>query len=344
MDGTTLDVGLMFSFRNPAAWRRPFPDVYRDELALIEHAEVLGYDTIWLTEHHFADDGYSPSIIPLAAAIAARTERVRIGFNLLLLPLHNAIRVAEDIAALDVLSNGRIDVGVGQGYARHEFEGYGIDRAERLGRFREGLDVLHGLWTNDTFSYSGRHYTISDARLVPKPVQQPTPPLWIGATSPPGVRRAGRRGANLLGLTNPKLQAEYEQARAEAGLDPATAKFLQLFWTHVGDTDDDAWDEAVAHFHHLLTVYAGWIDAADDPGNRVNDVSVPPAHELRTARPTIFKPVFGSPATVAASLRQSLARLRTTHLGLGLVPGMDPAVTRRSMERFAREVAPSLGG
>jgi len=186
-----LDLGLMFSFRNPASWRRPLPDVYRDELDLIVHAEALGFDTIWLTEHHFADDGYSPSIIPLAAAIAARTERVRIGFNLLLLPLHNAIRVAEDIATLDVLSNGRIDVGVGQGYARHEFAGYGIDRSERLRRFIEGLDVLHGLWTEDTFSYAGEHYAIDGARLHPKPVQQPTPPLWIGATSTPGVRRAG---------------------------------------------------------------------------------------------------------------------------------------------------------
>jgi alkanesulfonate monooxygenase SsuD/methylene tetrahydromethanopterin reductase-like flavin-dependent oxidoreductase (luciferase family) len=110
-----LDLGLMFSFRNPAAWTRPFNDVYRDELDLIADAEELGFDTIWLTEHHFADDGYSPSIIPLAAAIAARTERVRIGFNLPLLPLHNAIRVAEDIATLDVLSGGRIDVGLGQG-------------------------------------------------------------------------------------------------------------------------------------------------------------------------------------------------------------------------------------
>ena len=343
MDGSRLDIGLLFSFRNPATWRRPFPDVYRDELALIERAEALGYDTIWLTEHHFADDGYSPSIIPLAAAVAARTERVRIGFNLLLLPLHNAIRVAEDIAALDVLSNGRIDVGLGQGYARHEFAGYGIDRRERLGRFREGLDVLDGLWTNDTFSYSGTHYMIDSARVVPKPVQQPAPPVWIGATSAPGVRRAGRRGAHLLGLTNPALQAEYEQARAAAGHDPDTAKFLQLHWTHVGATDDDAWTEAAPHFHHLLTVYAGWIDAADDPGNRVPDVRVPPADELRTAKPTIFKPVFGAATTVASALRQAIERVRTTHLCLGLVPGMDPTVTRRSMERFASEVAPALG-
>ena len=88
-----LDLGVMFSFRNPAHWRRSFVDVYRDEIALAEYAEQLGYDTIWLTEHHFADDGYSPSLVTLAGAIAARTERVRIGFNLLLLPLYDAVRL-----------------------------------------------------------------------------------------------------------------------------------------------------------------------------------------------------------------------------------------------------------
>ena len=233
MQDTTLDVGLMFSFRNPPAWRRPFADVYADELALIRQAEELGYDTIWLTEHHFAEDGYSPSIITIAAAVAAQTNRVRIGFNLLLLPLHHAVQVAEDLATLDVLSNGRIDVGLGQGYAVHEFAGYGIPRSERLGRFREGLDVLTGMWTEESFSYDGVHYQISDARLEPRPVQQPMPPLWIGATSEPGVRRAGRRGANLLGLASRHLQELYEQARADAGHDPATAKALHLHWTHL---------------------------------------------------------------------------------------------------------------
>ena len=337
-----LDLGLMFSFRNPAAWRRPFTETYRNELALIEEAERLGYDTIWLTEHHFADDGYSPSIIPIAAAIAARTERVRIGFNLLLLPLHNAVRMAEDIATLDVLSGGRIDVGLGQGYARHEFEGYGIDRTDRLGLFREGLDVLNGLWTNDTFSYSGKHYNITNARLVPKPVQQPVPPLWIGATSEPGVRRAGRRGANLLGLTNPKLQQVYETARAEAGLPLETAKSLQLHWAHVADSEDQAWKEAAPHFHHLLSVYAQWVVDAEDPGNTVRNVVVPPVEELRTSRPVLFKPVFGAPAAVADSLNRSIGAVHTTHLALGMLPGMDPSVARSSMERFARSVAPLL--
>jgi hypothetical protein len=337
-----LDLGLMFSFRNPAAWRRPFTETYRNELALIEEAERLGYDTIWLTEHHFADDGYSPSIIPIAAAVAARTERVRIGFNLLLLPLHDAVRMAEDIATLDVLSGGRIDVGLGQGYARHEFEGFGVDRADRLGLFREGLDVLKGLWTSDTFSYSGKHYNIKQARLSPKPVQQPMPPLWIGATSEPGVRRAGLRGTNLLGLTNPKLQQVYEQARVEAGLPIETARALQLHWAHIGETDDDAWNEAAPHFHHLLSVYAQWIIEAEDPGNTVRNAVIPPVEELRNTRPVLFKPAFGDPATVAESLNRSIGAVRTTHLALGMLPGMDPQVARASMERFTRSVAPLL--
>lgn len=337
-----LNLGLMFSFRNPAAWRRPFVDVYRDELDLVTYAEELGFDTIWLTEHHFADDGYSPSIIPLAAAIAARTQRVRIGFNLLLLPLHNAIRVAEDIATLDVLSGGRIDVGLGQGYARHEFDGYGIDRGERLRRFVEGLDVLHGLWTEDTFSYRGEHYVIDGARLQPKPVQSPTPPLWIGATSLPGVRRAGRRGANLLGLTNPRLQLAYEEARSEAGYDLATAKALQLHWVHVAATDDAAWDEAAPHFHHLLEVYAQWLDESNDPGNRVSNLSVPPVEELRSSPPVLYRPAFGSPETVAAQLNASMETVLSTHLAFGLLPGMDSRTTRASIERIATQVAPLL--
>ncbi|MGZ0178376.1 MAG: LLM class flavin-dependent oxidoreductase [Acidimicrobiales bacterium] len=339
----SFDIGLMFSFRNPAQWRVPFPELYRDHIDLAVRAEELGYDTIWLTEHHFADDGYSPSLIPLAAAIAARTERVRIGFNLLLLPLHNPVALAEDIAALDILSNGRIDLGVGQGYAVHEFAGYGIDLAERLGRFREGLDVLSGLFTNDVFSYEGTHYQIENARLSPRPVQQPSPPLWIGATSEPGVRRAGKRGAHLLGLSNPHLQRVYETARTEAGLSVDSASVAQLHWAHVADTDDVAWEQAAPHFHHLISVYGGWIAEASDPGNSVPSLEIPPVDELRTSPPVIFDSTFGAPETVTAKLNRSIAKIKTTHLCLGLLPGMAPPIIANHIERFATEVAPNLG-
>ena len=137
-----MNVGLMFSFRNPPKWKKPWADVYESQLAEIRLAEDLGYDSVWLTEHHFAEDGYSPSLLTIAGAVAATTRRVRIGTFLLLLPLHNAVRVAEDAATVDVISRGRLDLGIGKGYAPHEFLGYGIPSKERPSRFEEGIEVL----------------------------------------------------------------------------------------------------------------------------------------------------------------------------------------------------------
>lgn len=336
-----LNIGLMFSFRNPAPWRRPFAEVYAEELALIRRAEDLGIDTIWLTEHHFVDDGYSPSVITIASAIAAMTERVRIGFNLLLLPLHNAVRVAEDIATADVISGGRLDPGFGQGYAPHEFAGYGVPLSERLSRFVEGLDVLRGLWSQDTFSYQGRHYQIDQARLVPKPVQDPMP-LWLGATTPAGVRRAGRLGANLLGVGAAVLQQDYETALTAAGHDVTAAKVLQLHWGHVADSVDAAWDESGAHFHHLMTVYQEFANASGGQGGPKPGV-VPPVEELRDPKARLmFRPAIGDAEAVARVLNHALGKSPTTHLAMGILPGMAPERINRFMERFVDEVVPRL--
>lgn len=340
-----VDIGLMFSFRRTDA-QRSFVDVYRDELELIREAEDLGFDTVWLTEHHFAQDGYSPSIVPIAAAIAATTERIRIGFNLLLLPLHHPVELAEALATVDVISNGRLDVGLGQGYAVHEFAGYGIPRSERLSRFLEGMEVLTGLWTNEVFSFEGAHYKVDGARLVPKPVQQPAPPIWIGATSEKAIRRAGRRGANLLGLADPGLQLAYEEARREAGLALDTAKILQLHWVHVGESDDDAWAEAGEAFRHMLTVYGKWLNAvAEADGVRTPVRAVPSVEELRQGGPaTVFPPVIGSPDHVGSLLSASMGRTLTTHLAFGVLPGMEPGHTAASMRRVVDEIAPRLRG
>ncbi len=201
-----LNVGLLFPFRNPPAWRKPFADFYADQLEQTRLAEQLGYDEIWLTEHHFAEDGYSPAILPIASAIAAITRRIRIGTYLVLLPLHNAVRVAEDAATIDIISNGRFDLGVGQGYAPGEFAAYGVNRKTRAGRLEEGIEVIRGAWTKDDFSFEGKHYKVKNIRLMPRPVQSPHPPLWIGAGAPKAIERAGRMGVNFMGLANPEAQ------------------------------------------------------------------------------------------------------------------------------------------
>ena len=126
-----MDFGLHMPFRNPPIWHRPYADLYAEHLTHIERAEELGYDTVWLTEHHFSEDGYSPSLIPIASAIAARTQRIRIGTAVLLTSFHHALRLAEDAALVDILSNGRFDLGLGAGYGQVEFDGYGVRMSDR---------------------------------------------------------------------------------------------------------------------------------------------------------------------------------------------------------------------
>src|SRR5688572_16625596 len=121
-----VSFGLWFDFRNPPRWRRPLPEVYAETFEQIVLAESLGYDFAWTTEHHFVDDDYSPSLLPICAAIAARTQRLRVGTSVLLLPMHDPVRVAEDAATVDVISNGRLDLGVGLGYRLAEFAAVGI--------------------------------------------------------------------------------------------------------------------------------------------------------------------------------------------------------------------------
>jgi probable F420-dependent oxidoreductase len=336
-----LNVGLLFPFRNPPAWRKPFADFYADQLAQTRHAEELGYDEIWLTEHHFAEDGYSPAILPIASAIAAVTKYIRIGTYLVLLPLHNAVRVAEDAATIDIISNGRFDLGVGQGYAPGEFAAYGVDRKTRAGRLEEGIEVIRGAWTKDDFSFEGRHYKVKNVRLMPRPVQAPHPPLWIGAGAPKAIERAGRMGCNFMGLANPAAQETYDNALRKAGRNPKDFSAAQLHFTYVGRTDDEAWAHSQEHLHYMIKWYMRWLSEAGDVLG-ANMPQLPEPAKLRDSQ-LMFPLAVGSPDNVASKLNASLTKVRTTHLVLGMhLPGIAPERSRSSMELFAREVAPQL--
>ena len=164
----------------------------------IVFAEELGFDSIWITEHHFVEDGYCPSPISVLAAIAARTRRVQLSTDILLLPLYHAVRLAEDVATINLISNGRMMLGLGMGYRDEEFAAFGTSRQERVGRTEEGIDVLRGAWGPEPFSYAGRYYQLHDVNVTPKPVQQPHPPLWLAAMSAPAARRAARYDLHLL--------------------------------------------------------------------------------------------------------------------------------------------------
>ena len=142
-----ISFGLWYDFRNPPSTQRDNSEIYRKTLQHISYAEELGFDNIWTSEHHFIDDGYSPSLLPICAAIAAITKKVRIGTNVLLLPLHDPLRIAEDAATVDVISDGRFDLGVAAGYKLEEFTGFGISRKSRAQRMEEAIQVIRKSWS-----------------------------------------------------------------------------------------------------------------------------------------------------------------------------------------------------
>ena len=140
-----LRFGVLWPFRNPSHNKVPWEHLYKSHLDLIADSEAMGFEDAWLTEHHFVDDGYSPSLLPIAAAVSQRTTRMRIGTFLVLAPLHNPVRLAEDTATVDLMSNGRFDLGVGLGYRRKEFSDQGISHTERGGRLQEGMAIVQKL-------------------------------------------------------------------------------------------------------------------------------------------------------------------------------------------------------
>ena len=161
-----LRFGVAYDFRNPAGFDGL--DNTRLYAAILEQAafvDALGYDQVWLTEHHFVDDGYLPAFVPVAAAIAARTRRVRISTDVALIPFHHPLRLAEDMAVLDLLSGGRMELGIGMGYAVHEFAAFGMPRAQRVSRTEEAIEVMRQAWSDRPVTFRGKRYTVEGVEV-----------------------------------------------------------------------------------------------------------------------------------------------------------------------------------
>lgn len=228
-------------------------EAYHRALDRIGLAEQLGFDTVYLSEHHFIPDGHPAAILPLAAAALARTTRIRVSTYVLLLPLHHPVRVAEDVAAMDVVSGGRIGLGLGMGYRAAEFEGLGVPRAERVTRMDEGCELLGRAWLERSWSHRGQHFDLREVDVQPRCVQQPHPPIGISARTVAASRRAVRFRAGLV-LPPPAFvedEARIHQAyvaglRAD-GLDPADSRFAVTGSFSAIPTDDPERYRAVHH-------------------------------------------------------------------------------------------------
>ncbi|TDJ65086.1 MAG: LLM class flavin-dependent oxidoreductase [Proteobacteria bacterium] len=344
----SLSFGLFSPFRNPPKWRIPWVEFYESQLRHAEIAEELGYDEIWLSEHHFCEDGWSPSLFPIAAAMAQRTKRIRIGTFVLLLPLgKHPVQVAEDAATLDILSNGRFDLGVGLGYRVPEYKGFGISRSERAERMEEALEIIHSAFTKERFSFSGKHFDLENVEMMPRPIQDPHPPIWVAAMSKRAANRAARFGFNVACTGGENLQQYYDDALVSVGKNPEDFSVGQLRLFYVAPTRDQAWDETQHYAHYMMAAYDRWLKEAADVKwfqETMSVSSMPPPEKLRdTPDLTFFEAplVIGTPDDAIAEIERYQKSSRVTHLVIWMqLAGMDPKKVEACMKLFAQEVMP----
>lgn len=334
--------GFMEDFRNPVKWRRPFPEFYQQILDQICRCEDLGFDHVWLTEHHFTEDGYNPAVMTTAAAVAARTSTIRIGSFIVILPYQHPVLMAEEVANVDILSNGRFDFGVGQGYSHYEFDTLCMNRSERGMRTRESIRLIERLFTEERVTHEGKFYQCKDAMLSPKPVQDPKPPIWIGARGPKAITRAAEMGYHLMATIGPDPAPLYLESLAASGRDPAQFNIAQLRMVYTAPTEDRAWDECQDHLFHMLEFYQDILSEAKDA---VGDDAPLPVTKPADMRNSVLADHFmiGTPDQVSAKIEKFSQDFKCTDFIMGTqFPGLDPALGTRSLELFAKEVMPNF--
>ena len=321
-----MDVGLQGSVIRRSGDTRPLRDLYRDVVELGVMAEDLGFDFFWMGEHHFAPNQWNPSPLPVLSAIAARTSTIRLGTNVIVAPYHNPLRLAEDIATVDLLSNGRLDVVLGTGSIRDEFETFAVPAGERWGRTFETLEFLHRCFSEPRFDHAGRYFTFPDVRMTTQPVQQPMP-LWMASAGPKTIARAGRAGYHLqtpvMAQIGPFWQIYSEAAKA-AGRDPS--EFNMHVFT--GGMVAEVWTDEVA-----ATYEAGARDFMSFYKTR-ETVFAGTAHDVNTEHPTATA-VTGNPGQVLETLERQIADSALTHFGWSVGPPP-------SLRLFAKEVLPTV--
>jgi alkanesulfonate monooxygenase SsuD/methylene tetrahydromethanopterin reductase-like flavin-dependent oxidoreductase (luciferase family) len=226
-------------------WRQ----LYSDTLQQIVLAEKMGFNAVFVAEHHFLDDGWIPCPTLVCSAIAMVTKKMRIGTDIMILPLYHPLRVAEASAVLDILSNGRFILGVGIGASKGEYEQFGVSTKQRSSRMEEFIPLIRRLLSEEKVTHSCRFCSFKDVTVTPRPIQKPSPPLWVAALDEPAVRRAARLGdawipANMQSdaVVKERLKA-YKESLREAGKDYAQLEKPIRREAYVADDADRAWEE-----------------------------------------------------------------------------------------------------
>ena len=241
-----MKFGMLHLFENPVG--KSEYEIVQEQLTLMRAAEAYGFDSVWPAEHHFSEYGYCASPALTLAALALETKRLRLGTGVVVLPLNHPLRVAEDYAMLDLMSHGRVDLGVGRGYQPSEFARYSVDLTRTREMFDEAIQIIRQAWTEETVTFHGAHYRFDAVPVRPKPLQRPHPPIWMACLSPETFEMAGRYGFNLLygtvfGLPPEKakeLLVSYRRGLVAARHDPVDRRRAALMMVYVADTMEQA--------------------------------------------------------------------------------------------------------
>ena len=331
-----------------------------EAMEVIEAADQLGLDEVWLGEHHFSRHGLLSGFFSFAGQVAARTKNVRIGSAVIVLPLHNPIMVAEEVAMLDIISGGRVNFGIGSGYQRQEFDGIGVDINQSRERFYEAVDVITSAWTQETLTFHGKYTDVNDIWVIPKPLQKPHPPFYQAiSTSPASVEFAAKHQiqpilggpTDILGQAPATLKMWRDKmdefGHPHAHLDPPMSKNI-----YVTTTMEEAQKDPIGLEDFSWRI----LKAASSSGNPVGmpsdkDGNLPPGYEAWAGRQRDrerrddpghagLPPLRGTPDIVIEAMKAVQdAGINHIFSNFGF-PGLPHSKTMRSLELFATKVMP----
>lgn len=326
-----LRIGISYDFRNPPDSGVSDQRLYEEILSQVQWLDQLGADLVWFTEHHFVDDGYLPSWVPVAGAMAAMTEHVRFGTDICLMPFNHPLRLAEDLAVLDNLSNGRIELGLGMGYAPHEFRGFGIPVSHRVSLTNEGIEVLQHCFRGERFSYRGKRYQFDDVKITPGYVQAGGPPLWIAAMSEAGALRAAHYDTHFLpqgsvkGVFNP-----WVNALQNSGRKPGNYRVGVIRSILVTDDRDTDWPIVRAAERYRMELYKRFFKESGEGFGEPSE-----------ALPQTW--IVGNVDHCVNELKTFINTFGITDIvSMAVPPGLRAEQMSSSLERLFREVVPRL--
>jgi alkanesulfonate monooxygenase SsuD/methylene tetrahydromethanopterin reductase-like flavin-dependent oxidoreductase (luciferase family) len=340
-----MEFGTFLLLQSPGA--RTSEEIFAFGTRIAQEADRLGFGSVWCAEHHFSTYGYLSRPLMFATHLAAHTERIRVGSAVVVLPLHHPLLVAEEIATADLLSKGRLDVGLGRGYQTYEFERLGVALNDSRARFEEGLDVLLQAFQGKPFSYEGKHFRFGETSVFPTPVQQPHPPIWIVGQSPESIIATARRGFNIVsggfGVSVDRL-GEFRRAYDAMELDPALRSRIRIstqrpvYVTHDESELPAVVEQARWNMRVTLSLRKGL-----ERVEKGRAIAIPFENEPDEADLLENYFIMGTPKACIAKLARLRDVMKIDHFNANFWFGdLDQDKVMRSMRLFAAEVMPAF--